>query len=662
MAAARSGYDELLAQNAALTQDLSTAVNIHERLRSDHQALKELYEAVKSEHTRLKEQYTAARQDSARHESSKRQLEADFDSQRRLWKQKLDVKIAEFEELQQQVSPPRDLDMLRLKITEEVEGPFRAQVRQLEAKMAEDAKRTTEAKRHAEVLKIELAQLRKEHQDKVGELEAARRSAEDQWARKVATLKEQLEAKTSSAAEVVQLRGQLAEQVQKARVSQQSLVSARQAHEADLAKHIDELNARVKENGDLKQLVRTLEADVQKKQRESDTLQSENSRFDRELRAMREKTAEVERRTAEDASRSAERNASQVASLEESLSRERKALLAAKDQLAAATRQLEERTLDDEAARAALLEEHAEEKRRLETEMQAQEELQRARQRGDVAAKERAETALQQAQSDARAAAAAADAKEAQLLSKIGMMEDLKAQLEARVDAQEQEAKELQDKATEFEVLRKDYSDLQFKHRDLLVETEKHLERANTCDTEKRRLQVEFAELSTSVDKERQDMMSQLEDARQKRGSETTQLAQELQASQGQVRKEQEQLAALQKASKRYMDKARKKLAAYKARCHQLATSARQLEEEKRVAMQICEENRTDYERRLSEYDRSRRELDLLLGTGAVGGSYDVRSAAGAESRSELRGIKDRLAAQAAKYRLEGEGERTEAA
>ena len=25
-----------------------------------------------------------------------------------------------------------------------------------------------------------------------------------------------------------------------------------------------------------------------------------------------------------------------------------------------------------------------------------------------------------------------------------------------------------------------DYSDLQFKHRDLLVETEKHLERANT--------------------------------------------------------------------------------------------------------------------------------------------------------------------------------------
>ena len=36
--------------------------------------------------------------------SSKRQLEADFDSQRRLWKQKLDVKIAEFEELQQQAT------------------------------------------------------------------------------------------------------------------------------------------------------------------------------------------------------------------------------------------------------------------------------------------------------------------------------------------------------------------------------------------------------------------------------------------------------------------------------------------------------------------------------------------------------------------------------
>ena len=50
--------------------------------------------------------------------------------------------------------------------------------------------------------------------------------------------------------------------------------------------------------------------------------------------------------------------------------------------------------------------------------------------------------------------------------------------------------------------------------------------------------QVEFAELSTSVDKERQDMMSQLEEAREKRGSETTQLAHELQASQNQVHSE----------------------------------------------------------------------------------------------------------------------------
>ena len=43
------------------------------------------------------------------------------------------------------------------------------------------------------------------------------------------------------------------------------------------------------------------------------------------------------------------------------------------------------------------------------------------------------------------------------------------------------------------------------------------------------------------------------------------------------------------------------------------------------------------------------KHLGSRAGTGAVGGSYDVRSAAGAESRSELRGIKDRLAAQAAK-------------
>merc|ERR1719335_211320 len=281
------GYEELLVHDQQITQELGTLVGLHERLRSDHVALKELYESMKTEHTRVKDQLSQARQDAARNESAKRQLEVDFNSQRRQMKQKLDVKIAEFEDLQQQVTPPRDLDMLRLKITEEVEAPFRAQVRQLEAKMAEDQKRATEAKRHSEVLKIELQQVRKEGADRALEAETARKHEEEQWRRRVSGLEEQLRVQTEVAAEIVVLRGQLLEQTGKARIAQQALAQARQSCEADIAKHVEDLNARLKENGELRQQLRSLEADGQQKKRSLESIQAENARLDRELRVVR---------------------------------------------------------------------------------------------------------------------------------------------------------------------------------------------------------------------------------------------------------------------------------------------------------------------------------------------------------------------------------------
>merc|ERR1719247_827979 len=236
------------------------------------------------------------------------------------------------------------------------------------------------------------------------------------------------------------------------------------------------------------------------------------------------------------------------------------------------------------------------------------------------------------------------------LRGKVAMLEDSRTQLEATRDAQDREKAELQDRVAELDVLRKDYAELQMKHRDLLVDAEKHAERANTAEVEKKRLQVEFADLSATADKDRVENMSALQQANEKHSTEVTGLKQELLHSTEQARKAEEQTAALQRASRRLLEKAKKKLSAYRSRLHTMATNARQLEEEKRTALQICEENRTDYERRLTEYDRSRRELDLLLGSGV---SLPGTGATG--GRAEMRGIKDRLAAQAAKYKIDSE-------
>merc|ERR1719335_1179077 len=645
------GYEELLAHDQQITQELGTLVGLHERLRSDHVALKELYESMKTEHTRVKDQLSQARQDAARNESAKRQLESDFNSQRRQMKQKLDVKIAEFEDLQQQVTPPRDLDMLRLKITEEVEAPFRAQVRQLEAKMADDQKRATEAKRHAEVLKIELQQVRKEGADRALEAETARKHEEEQWRRKVASLEEQLRVQTEVAAEIVVLRGQLLEQTGRARIAQQALAQAKQSCEADIAKHVEDLNSRLKEAGELRQQVRGLEADGQQKKRQLDALQAENGRLDRELRVVREKLGDFEKRAAGDAAFAASTHAAQVADLERSLSQERALIRQLKDQHAAEVRRIEERAAEAEHAKAMLAEEHEEELRRRETDALDKEETLLQKARSETTAKERAEAALQTAQVKASADQAAAEIREQELRGKVGMLEDSRAQLEATRDAQDREKAELQDRVAELDILRKDYAELQMKHRDLLVDAEKHSERANAAEVEKKRLQVEFADLSATADKDRVENMSALAQANEKHSSEITGLKQELLHSTEQARKAEEQAASLQKASKRLVEKAKKKLSAYRSRVHTMAASARQLEEEKRTALQICEENRTDYERRLTEYDRSRRELDLLLGSGA--GLPGAGAAAG--GRAEVRGIKDRLAAQAAKYKIDSE-------
>merc|ERR1719214_95528 len=121
------------------------------------------------------------------------------------------------------------------------------------------------------------------------------------------------------------------------------------------------------------------------------------------------------------------------------------------------------------------------------------------------------------------------------------MLEDSRAQLEASRDAHEREKAELKEHVAELDVLRKDYAELQMKHRDLLVDAEKHSDRANAAEAERKRLQVEFADLSTTADKDRVENMSALAQANEKHASEITGLKQELLHSTEQARKAEEQ-------------------------------------------------------------------------------------------------------------------------
>lgn len=74
------------------------------------------------------------------------------------WKRQLEAKAKAFESLQQKFAPPRDLDQLRIKIQEELEGPYQSRIEALQAELERQHQRTFEVRREYEIVKTEYEQ------------------------------------------------------------------------------------------------------------------------------------------------------------------------------------------------------------------------------------------------------------------------------------------------------------------------------------------------------------------------------------------------------------------------------------------------------------------------------------------------------------------------
>jgi hypothetical protein len=74
------------------------------------------------------------------------------------WKRQLEAKAKAFESLQQKFAPPRDLDQLRIKIQEELEGPYQSRIEALQTELERQHQRTFEVRREYEIVKTEYEQ------------------------------------------------------------------------------------------------------------------------------------------------------------------------------------------------------------------------------------------------------------------------------------------------------------------------------------------------------------------------------------------------------------------------------------------------------------------------------------------------------------------------
>ena len=99
---------------------------------AENDSLSENYYRIKEDHTGLREKYSDTRRRFYDEQKLRMEVEQNHDSIVRSWKLQLDQKAQDFMELQQNMAPPRDLDLLRIKIQEELEAPHQEIVSRLE--------------------------------------------------------------------------------------------------------------------------------------------------------------------------------------------------------------------------------------------------------------------------------------------------------------------------------------------------------------------------------------------------------------------------------------------------------------------------------------------------------------------------------------------------
>ena len=83
------------------------------------------------------------------------------------WNAQLEAKAEEFEELRSQLAPPRDLDVLRVKIREELEVEYQEKLQSLQAQTVKYQDAFFNVRREHEMLKTEFNQFTIDHGQEV---------------------------------------------------------------------------------------------------------------------------------------------------------------------------------------------------------------------------------------------------------------------------------------------------------------------------------------------------------------------------------------------------------------------------------------------------------------------------------------------------------------
>lgn len=113
------------------------------------------------------------------------------------WKRQLEQKAKAFEALRKQYAPPKDLEQLRVKIQEELEGPHQQRVEGLQGEIEKYSEMFYSVRREYELLKTQFEQATVDHGNEFKAQEEAHEAQVDELRRVLRDVEERTEDTTN---------------------------------------------------------------------------------------------------------------------------------------------------------------------------------------------------------------------------------------------------------------------------------------------------------------------------------------------------------------------------------------------------------------------------------------------------------------------------------
>lgn len=158
----------------------------NEELRINFETLKQAFGTIQGKFRDSQTAHTATQQELAR-------VVRDRDNKFMAWRSELELKMRQFEELKQQVIPPRELEEIKMRIAEELEVPHRQRCEMLEDELEKQREGFFQMRRQVEKLKMQNDQMRAEHEQNMAEAAEQHRAIEAELNIRIAGLQSAIE-------------------------------------------------------------------------------------------------------------------------------------------------------------------------------------------------------------------------------------------------------------------------------------------------------------------------------------------------------------------------------------------------------------------------------------------------------------------------------------